>query len=316
MEPTVYLYNTGRFTDWAQTETNDGLNDGTTLAAGQYTSIPKETASAIYDGRIPSLNGFLLLHRGSFPYYESASDEPVTMALPYANSLVTNTRPQTAPRKPLSYLRVSLASKSTRDNLWLFSQPGTTDKLDDGWDGRKFFGTPTAFIYTENADGPMQVNADKTIDGTVLSFYANSDTEYTLTLTKSDLDEYSDLQLIDLRTRKAVPLIENITTYHFTADSRGNVERRFIIANSANIDLSSDNFSLLHGYVKDNSRLVITNYTAKKGIVNLFDISGKRFISKDMPVSVSEIPVTLDPGVYILDMQADDKRETIKLIIK
>ena len=316
VEPTVYLYNTGRFTDWAQTETNDGLNDGTTLAAGQYTSIPKETASAIYDGRIPSLNGFLLLHRGSFPYYESASDEPVTMALPYANSLVTNTRPQTAPRKPLSYLRVSLASKSTRDNLWLFSQPGTTDKLDDGWDGRKFFGTPTAFIYTENADGPMQVNADKTIDGTVLSFYANSDTEYTLTLTKSDLDEYSDLQLIDLRTRKAVPLIENITTYHFTADSRGNVERRFIIANSANIDLSSDNFSLLHGYVKDNSRLVITNYTAKKGIVNLFDISGKRFISKDMPVSVSEIPVTLEPGVYILDMQADDKRETIKLIIK
>ena len=80
------------------------------------------------------------------------------MKLPYANNLVANTRPQTAPRKPLSYLRVGLSSKSTRDNLWLFSQEGTTDKLDDGWDGRKFFGTPTAFIYTENDDGPMQVN--------------------------------------------------------------------------------------------------------------------------------------------------------------
>ena len=35
-----------------------------------------------------------------------------------------------------------------------------------------------------------------------------------------------------------------------------------------------------------------------------------------MPVSVSEIPVTAEPGVYILDLQADGKRETIKLIVR
>ena len=51
IEPTVYLYNTGRFTDWAGT-TNGGLNEAVNygdLVAGQYTSIPKNNAQAIYN---------------------------------------------------------------------------------------------------------------------------------------------------------------------------------------------------------------------------------------------------------------------------
>ena len=313
VEPTVYLYNTGRFTDWANT-TGGGLNAGA-LSAGQYTSIPQNVASTIYDGRIPSMNGFLLIHRGSSPYYESA-DDPVTMTLPYANSLLPNTKPQTAPRKPLSYLQINLQSKSTRDNLWLFSEEGTTDRNDDGWDGRKFFGTPTAFIYTENADGPKQVNADKTIDGSVLSFYANDDTDYTLTLTKSNLEGYTDLQLIDLVTRTATPLTGDVTTYRFTADSKGKVIKRFIIANSAYVDLNSDKFKYLDGYVLNNDRLIINNFTPRDGTMYLHDISGKTLINRSIPTAVTEVPVSLQAGVYILSLQADGKKETIKLIIK
>ena len=314
VEPTVYLYNTGRFTDWANT-TGGGLNAGA-LSAGQYTSIPQNVASTIYDGRIPSMNGFLLIHRGYSPYYESASDVPVTMTLPYANSLLPNTKPQTAPRKPLSYLQINLQSKSTRDNLWLFSEEGTTDRNDDGWDGRKFFGTPTAFIYTENADGPKQVNADKTIDGSVLSFYANDDTDYTLTLTKSNLEGYTDLQLIDLVTRTATPLTGDVTTYRFTADSKGKVIKRFIIANSAYVDLNSDKFKYLDGYVLNNDRLIINNFTPRDGTMYLHDISGKTLINKSIPTAVTEVPVSLQTGVYILNLRADGKQETIKLIIK
>ncbi|MBP1663209.1 MAG: hypothetical protein H6Q19_349, partial [Bacteroidetes bacterium] len=313
VEPTVYLYNTGRFTDWATTE--GGLNE-TGLSAGQYTSIPQNTAPAIFDGRIPSMNGFLLIHRGPQPYYESETDDDVTMSLPYINGLVANTRPQTVARKPLSFLKISLASKSTRDNLWLFSQEGTTDKLDDGWDGRKFFGTPTAFIYTENADGPLQVSADATIDGKVLSFYANSDTEYTLQLAKTNLEDYPNLQLIDLRSRTITPLTGDVTTYRFTADSKGLVEKRFIIANSSFIDFNSDKFKFLDGYLSNNNRLIITNFTPKSGTMHLYDISGKTLINRNITPSVNEIPVSLLSGVYILHLQADDKRETIKLIIK
>ena len=314
VEPTVYLYNTGRFTDWANT-TGGGLNTGA-LSAGQYTSIPQNVASTIYDGRIPSMNGFLLIHRGSSPYYTSTSDTPVTMTLPYANSLLPNTKPQTAPRKPLSYLQINLQSKSTRDNLWLFSEEGTTDRNDDGWDGRKFFGTPTAFIYTENVDGPKQVNADKTIDGSVLSFYANDDTDYTLTLTKSNLEGYTDLQLIDLVTRTATPLTGDVTTYRFTADSKGKVIKRFIIANSAYFDFNSNKFKYLDGYVLNNNRLIISNFTPSDGVMYLYDISGKTLINKKISTSITDIPVSLKTGIYILNLQADGKLETIKLIIK
>ena len=314
VEPTVYLYNTGRFTDWAET-TNGGLNSGT-LAAGQYTSIPQNVASTIYDGKIPSMNGFLLMHRGSSPYYTSTSDESVTMTLPYANNLLPNTKPQTTPRKPLSYLQVNLQSKSTRDNLWLFSEEGTTNRNDDGWDGRKFFGTPTAFIYTENADGPKQVNTDATIDGSVLSFYANDDTDYTLTLSKSNLEDYPDLQLIDLVTRTATPLTGNVTTYRFTADSKGKVIKRFIVANSAYIDLNSNKFKYLDGYILHNNRLIISNLTPQDGTMYLHDISGKTLINRSIPTAVTEVPVSLQAGVYILNLQADGKQETIKLIIK
>ena len=162
----------------------------------------------------------------------------------------------------------------------------------------------------------MQVSTNETIDGSVLSFYANSDTEYTLTLAKSNLEDYTDLHLIDLIARTATPLNSDTTRYHFTANNKGSTIKRFIIANSANINLNSDKFSLLHGYVKENSKLVISNFTSEEGIVNLFDISGKRFINTKMPVSVSEIPVTLEPGVYILDLQADGKCNSIKIIIK
>jgi hypothetical protein len=307
VEPTVYLYNTGSFADWGKS----------TLSAGQYTSIPQNTGYTIYDGKIPSMNGFLLIHRGTDPYYQSVKDDPVTMTLPYANGgVIVNTKPQTVARKPLSYMLVNLASASTRDNLWLFSEEGTTNKIDDGWDGRKFFGTPTAFIYTENADGPMQVSTDETIDGTVLSFYANEDTEYTLTLTKSNLDDYRDLHLIDLRTRTSTPLTGDVTTYHFTADSKGNVEKRFIIANSAFIDFNSDKFKFLDGYLMNNNRLIITNFTSRDGTMHLYDVSGKALINKNISTTVSEVPVSLPTGVYILQLQADGKRESIKLIIK
>ena len=312
VEKVVYMYNTGTFGEWANTS---APVSETTMTAGTYIAIPKSTASSLDYGKIPSMQGFLLIHLGS-------TDAPISMQIPYADVAV-NTKPQLSPQEndatttgSQAYLKINLQSKSTIDNLWLFSREGTTNKIDDGWDGRKYFGTPTAFIYTENADGPMQVSTDKTIDGTVLNFYANEDTEYTLTLTKSNLDDYRNLHLIDLRTRTSTPLTGDVTTYHFTADSKGNVEKRFIIANSAFIDLNSDKFKFLDGYVMNNNRLIISNFTTVDGVMHLCDISGKTLINRKISPSVSEIPVSLQSGVYILSLQANGRHESIKLIIK
>ncbi len=311
VEPTVYLYNTGRFTDWG----NDGALNSGTLSAGQYTSIPQNVASIVYDDKIPSMNGFLLIHRGPTPYYSTTSDASVTMTLPYATGIKPNSRPQTAPREPLSYLRVQLQSESTIDNLWLFSKDDATDKIDDGWDGRKFFGTPKAFIFTENKDGAMQINVDKTIDGSLISFYANQDKEYSLTLVKSNLEQYDQLHLIDYYEHKMIPLTSDTTIYHFISNNKGNVENRFRIVNSSNIHLNSDEMKMLDGHLKNNNMLVLYNFTTKNGIANLYDTAGKTIISKTLQLSINEIPVNLQRGIYILSMEADGKRESVKVVV-
>lgn len=302
VEKTVYLYNTGSFAEWAA-----GSISENTTTAGAYLSIPYNTSAAL-DVQIPSMQGFLLLHTGTFGSF-------IDMSLPYAK-LTKNLKPQTAPRAALSFLSVELDSKTTRDQLWLFSQEETTAGFDNGWDGRKFFGTPTAFIYTENADGPMQVNTDKTIDGSVLCFYANDDTDYTLKLTKSNLANYPDLKLIDLVTRTVISLTGDITTYRFTADNKGNVVRRFIVANSAFIDFNSEKFKYLDGYIMNNNRLIVTNLTPHDGTLHLYDISGRTILSRNISPAVTEIPVQLPTGIYILKLQSGGKSETIKLMIK
>ena len=278
----------------------------------------KNVSPLVWDNQIPSMQGFLLKFKSAHTIYNGAD---VKMTLNYTGTSVKpNTKPQLVcsvnQSQTPGYLRIDLESNSTRDVLWLFSKDGTTDKFDDGWDGRKFFGTPTAFIYTENADGPLQVNTDATIDGKVLNFIPNQDTEYTLSLTKSNLDEYRDLQLIDLATRKATPLTADVTIYRFTTDNPGTMTKRFIIANSPYIDLKSDSFKYLDGYVVNNNRLIINNFTPKDGTMNLYDTSGRSLMTRDITPAVNDIPVQLNPGIYILSLQADSKREAVKLIIK
>ncbi|HNX89749.1 MAG TPA: T9SS type A sorting domain-containing protein, partial [Paludibacteraceae bacterium] len=82
------------------------------------------------------------------------------------------------------------------------------------------------------------------------------------------------------------------------------------------VDLNSDKFKYLDGYVLNNNRLIVSNLTPSDGVMYLYDISGKALMNKKIPTSVSEIPVSLETGVYILNLQADGKYETVKLIIK
>ncbi|MGC3979507.1 MAG: hypothetical protein QM751_15575 [Paludibacteraceae bacterium] len=155
VQETVYMYNTGSFGDWNnETPTSESSN------AGTYKAIPKNVANTLAYGKIPSMQGFLLRHIGT-------TSDPIAMTLPYAN-VVANNKPQLAPRQKsanedLSYLEIGLTSASTRDKMWLFSQKGTSAYFDNGWDGMKFFGTQTAFIYAPTPDGNMQINTTRNI---------------------------------------------------------------------------------------------------------------------------------------------------------
>ncbi|HHT23258.1 MAG TPA: cadherin-like domain-containing protein [Bacteroidales bacterium] len=333
VEKTVYLYNTGRFYDWAQTGTIVGEGQ---LSAGNYLAIPKNVGNTVWDDQIPSMQGFLLKFTDAETIYNGAN---ATVTLPYSTiALTTNTKPQLVrgaagfqpaekggktasqpiEKAPLSYLRVNLQSNSTIDNLWLFSQEGTSEGYDNGWDGRKNFGTPTAFIYTETSAGPLQVSANSTIDGTPISFRGNNDDEYTLTLVKTNLDKYQDLHLLDLATKTVVPLQEDTTRYQFASANKGNAEKWFIIVNRpiSQIDLANNEFELLEGYITSDNVLTAINYTGSKGTMLLYSISGNLIASENMTTGINFYRKTLYPGVYIMRLEAGESRKSVKLIVK
>lgn len=321
VEKTVYLYNTGRFTDWGNAA--ETPNDGTALTAGQYTAIPQNASPAVYDQGIPSMNGFLLKFTDAETVYSTTGAD---VTLSYSNGGVKpNTKPQTVKganeiqpaSNSLSSLSVQLQSKSTVDRLWLLSESGTSRSYENGWDGRKYFGTPTAFIYTESSEGtPLQVSTSENIDGTVINFYDNGDQDYTLVLTKRNLENYSNLQLIDLKEKTFTPLTNDTTIYSFTSQSKDILERRFVITNVSGAKISSDAFKNLSGYLKDNDKLEIMNFTSREGMMYLYDTSGRVLKTARISVSENEIPVSLQPGVYIVRLEADGKRESIKIAVR
>ncbi len=369
VEKTIYLYNTGRFHDWATTGT---LTTGTSpqLSAGNWFAVPTASAGAVWNNEIPSMQGFMLKFTDD-QLIPNGADQIIN--IPYASR--QNTKPQLVGQRtgqrvsqpadgttdfqarpaddgttdlksveqaqlarpadlksaekgttdfksvekesaPLSYLRINLESASTRDALWLISQEGTTNRFDDGWDGRKYFGTPTAYIFTENKDGLMQVNADETIDGSLISFYANADTEYELTLIKSDLEQYDNLHLHDLVTKTSTALDTDTTYYRFTADNHGKVQKRFVMLNNSELKLKDGSICLLDAYLKNNELLVISNLSGKEGQVSLYDTTGRLLFTQNMPTGIIEIPVNLSKGIYLVNLQAGGSRETVKIAVK
>ena len=319
VDQTVYLYNTGSLADWGAANLDESPFNSP-MTAGSYISIPKQVSNTIWDDQIPSMQGFLLKYTTSETVYNNNAAQNAQVTLKYANGgVVGNTKPQLAPKaaeEPLSYLRVNLQSKTTTDNLWLFSREGTSSSFDNGWDGHKHFGTPTAFIYSMTPDGPMQVNTDRTIDGSVINFYANSDTDYTLTLVKSNLDEYSDLKLIDFGTKTVTPLTAEMTRYNFSSSNAGVVEKRFMIVNSASkIDFKKNDFSLLYGYLNADKTLIVTNFSGEPGTMTLSTASGVIVMNKPLTTGTSHFPTSLKAGAYILTMQAGTSRASIKVLV-
>lgn len=333
VEQTVYMYNTGRFHDWAATGAREEAAPAQ-MSAGNWFAIPKESAEAVWNNEIPSMQGFMLKFTDEELAKGVGAEQMIN--IPYATAageinVRPNTKPQLAPgtagshpaekRKvadyaPLSYLRVNLESASTRDALWLISREGTTGSFDNGWDGRKYFGTPTAYIFTENKDGLMQVNADNSLDGSIISFYANADTDYELTLIKSNLRQYNDLHLLDMNARTATALDGDTTTYRFSSTNQGNVEKRFMIVNTRDINFDRMKFGILDARVKNDKLLIVNNLTGIDGQVSLFDASGRTLLTREMPAGVLEIPLNISKGVYVVNLSVEGRREPIKIVIR
>ncbi len=308
LEKTVYLYNTGSFVDWAD-KVNPSHQTGT--LAGQYTAIPQNVASTIMHGRIPSMQGFLLKYTEASTVY---SPHNVDVTVQYDN-LVPNLDVQRASSKELSYLRVGLDSKSTHDDVFLYSQEGTSEEFDNGWDGRKYFGTPTAFIFSETESGPMQVNTSETLADKVLTFYANKDTEYKLTIIKNNLAQYKDLTLVDLKYNRPIRLEHDTTIYEFQGLKSDILKRRFKIFASEDGTLPVVDAKLF-GYYYKRTLNVQNNTKFDNGRVEILDVSGRLMFEGRMHKGINSYGVTLKEGAYVVHLVAGYNEHNFKIFVK
>ncbi len=311
LEEVVFLYNTGTLTQWGETKVpNNQIGN----QAGQYIAIPKNNES-IYDGIIPPMNGFLVIFKDAHfnPNYEG------TLGLRYDESsfFMKPRREQTAPQQELSYLRIGLDSKSTHDDVWLCCQEGTTEGFDNGWDGRKFFGTPTAFIFSDTESGAMQVNTSETLANKVLTFYANKDKEYQLTIIKKNLDAYKDLTLLDLMANKPIRLDKDTTIYKFTASKSDVLKKRFKILDTADmIDGMLSSKSKLFGTYDNHILTTVNNTKFEEGRIQILNVSGAVIFEKHMGIGLNAYDINLKEGVYIVHLEAGYAEYNFKIMVK
>jgi hypothetical protein len=312
VEKTVYLYNTGSFGVWGEKVT-----PGTQLTspnAGSYRAIPYNVASVV-GNEIPSMQGFLLRHTGTI-------GTTIDMTLPY-NKLIKNTNQQSVKgrnkvsKADLSYLEIGLNSESTSDKLWMFSEEGTSDNFDNGWDGRKFLGTATAFIYAPTPDGNMQINTTSNLIDSYISFIGSEDTQYTLTVKKANLDNsYSNLYLVDLVTNDFVPLDKDEVTYNFTATNNGTDVKRFQIKGSVNANNENATDMTFNTTIVGEG-IQVTNNSENAASMQLFDVAGKMIVNKTLrPMTTETLSAKLIKGVYLVKMQSGKYQKTVKVVMK
>ena len=298
VDKVVYLYNTGSLYDWYNVEVND--------APGSYLSIPQNTSGDV-QREIPSMQGFMLI--------ASANNSSVT--IPYSTSVLNNTFVQRAPsagNTGLSYLTADVLGKSGGDRVWLFSQPGTSRKYDNGWDGRKIILNPGFSLYVDEGKDQLQVSTSDNLDKTYLAFRAGKDTEYTLRINKAKLTDYQTLYLTDLATKTVVDLsAQNEFSYTFTATNTAKAERRFLITSKD----KKENLKTQKVKIFNTNNIVrIDNPTDESGTVQLYDMYGQlRFTSAFDASGVTEINTMLPASVYVVRVKSAGVDQSGKIVV-
>ena len=311
-EATVYLYNTGTYDQWTQSGGADTPGTG----AGQYVSVPKNTAgSSGLPRQIPSMQAILV------KALSLSSD--ATFGITYNTVIMNNTDPQRAPG--ISYQAgndkvstlIDVKGTNYSDKMWLFTQPGCTQNFDNGWDGAKMPGIAlTPQIFAIGNDGNYQVNAVDDINNTVLGFQAGQDVAYTLTFTHQNLKtKYESVYLVDLVENKAVDITESGSTYSFNAESTPTSVKRFMIA-TRNIEKNAVDKDTQLKVFSSGNVVFVQNLGSLNGEVNIYNMSG-RCIKKApfVPYGVTALQVGTVPGAYVVNATTNTERVSKRIIL-
>ena len=202
------------------------------------------------------------------------------------------------------------------DRVWLFSQPETSHRFDNGWDGEKILLATGVVLYADEESGKYQVNTAADLGETYLAFRAGNESDYTLKVDKSKLNGYETLYLQDLMTGTEINLSAvDTASYQFTASNGQNAEKRFVLTRRSKTAIDNDRESLLTIYAAGNS-ILLNNRSDAAGIAGVYDLTGKQLYSAAyQPKQLKRLDLNLPEGVYMVKAKSEGVNAVRRILI-
>ena len=274
----VYLFNTGSDPEGDGTITPDAsATQETRYAAGTYISIPIHSAPYTGDATISSMQGFYVVGGTSDGAVHLDYDKLVR---PKEGQSIVGP-PMHAPKRiaaqEQSPIVLKMIARGSRydDNLFVLEREDFTRGYDSGWDGEEWGGSDVApILYTTNENFIDQtVCAIPDMEGTLITFRAGEDNEYTFHFDYNEMAEA--LYLLDIDTQIYTRVLKG-NSYTFTCADKA-AHSRFILTRKApQIATGTDHINTGENakavkFIKDDKIFIFVN-----GM--LYDATGKMVI--------------------------------------
>lgn len=311
-EATIYLYNTGSYSDWTL-----GGSGAAGTSPGQYVAIPQNIAALSTPPdiirEIPSMQAFLLKKLQQ----DSNDLDSFYVKLNYATMTGDNTTAQRVKKdkaeEPNPFTSIEVKGARYADKMWLFTVEGCTRGFDNGWDGPKMWGATAApQIYAIEEDGNYQINSVDDIDESYLGFRPGEDSEYSMTFTHEHLSGKSKqgIYLVDLLTGEITDISASESVVHFNAEPKSPATKRFKIVTGRNPRVIEKKQAPKVEILNISGKLFIDNKSGLEGKVVIHNLNGLPVYS-DTFKGMGRTPINtkLKQGVYMVT--ASTTQETI-----
>jgi putative cofactor-binding repeat protein len=310
MEASVYLYNTGTFSQWSASP-----NSKTGGAPGQYTAVPQQNAGlSDLPVQIPSM--------GSMLVRVLSADANAYISLNYNSVIMGNTDRLRTPAeektdaKTVSSTRIEVEGENGADKMWIITKPTYKKDFDNGGDGYKHAGNALSpQIFAVDKAGKLQVNATNDMNNLVVAFQAGQDTKYQMKFIHENTEEhYSRIFLHDLVAKQVVDITENGSIYNFEASSTpAPVERFLLVSQPANLLPVSDENRI--NVFSAHNNIYVYNLSDLPAKAYLFDAAGRQLSQADLSAKGVTGLTGQQHTVLLLKVVFGDKTITQKIVI-
>ena len=308
-EKTFYLFNSGSLKDCYDNggKGSEQLANGS--SPGQYYAITPLGAALLDQDleqtTIPPMQGVYVVANENGAKIHLDYNKHVYKA--QTNNLNRPMRVQQEENENFIRVRLQVNSpNSGADRMYVIQHENTTRNYDNGYDARNILAESQVNIYTNEADGQMEISVADQIDSTFIGFTAGEDSVYTLTFTSL---VGKDMYLHDLVADSLFLLVED-GQYSFSAQPNSVNDLRFQLILYP--DLSDENpednvttgmedvLSSARIWVND-KQIYITN-APQNSTLDIYTVSGMCITSS---LTIHDAPCTIDlshlpTGVYVL----------------